>query len=180
MVGVVLVLAVGTSTAGAQTAPAPAITTDAPQYLPGTTVTYTGTGFQGCSNIKVDVAGPGGSTVATGVTPDASGTFHGTFTALPTVTTYTLVAQMQPPPATGCDANVNFEVVSQLTTTTTTPATSSGSSSSSAAATSTASSSSATAALARTGWNPVLLVAAGVAIAVGLLFVASSRRRSAA
>jgi hypothetical protein len=118
--GVVLFLAVAGSSAGAQAAPT--IATDAPQYLPSTTVTYTGTGYTGCASIQVDVFGPGGHTVATGITPSATGSFTGTFTAGTVLTTYMLVAASNPIQA-GCTANVNFDVVNPLPTTTTTTST---------------------------------------------------------
>src|SRR6476469_1987760 len=103
LVAVVLVLTVGTATAGAQTAPS--LTTDAPQYLPGTTVTFTGTGYTGCTNINVNVFGPGGGTVATGITP-VNGSFTGTFTAGTVLGPYNLTANSQ---QEGCTANVDFE-----------------------------------------------------------------------
>jgi hypothetical protein len=120
IVGVGLVLAWGASGAGAQAAPA--VTTDAPQYLAGTTVTYNGTGWTGCTSIELDVFGPGGSTAATGITPTAGGAFTGTFTAGTTLTTYTITARSNPTQA-NCTANANFEVVQQLATTTTTSST---------------------------------------------------------
>jgi hypothetical protein len=57
----------------------PTITTDATTYMHGATVTYTGTGWTGCTSIKIDLFGPGGFTVATGVTP-VNGSFSGHFT----------------------------------------------------------------------------------------------------
>jgi hypothetical protein len=67
---------------------APTVAMDASQYLAGATVTYTGSGWTGCSSVQVDVFGPAGSTIATGLTPTASGTFTGTSTAGSTLTTY--------------------------------------------------------------------------------------------
>jgi hypothetical protein len=120
IVGVGLLLAWGVDGASAQATPA--VTTDAAQYLAGTTVTYTGTGWTGCTSIELDVFGPGGSTAATGITPTAGGSFTGTFTAGTTLTTYTITARSNPTQA-NCTANANFEVVQQLATTTTTSST---------------------------------------------------------
>src|SRR5262249_58596481 len=94
------------------TAPAgaPAITTDAAQYATGATVTYTGTGWTGCANIKLDVFGPGGSTVATGITPAGDGTFSGTFTAPGSPGTDLLFAQGAPH-GPSCQAFTTFDVV---------------------------------------------------------------------
>jgi hypothetical protein len=120
MFGVALLLMVGANTAGAETAPTVAM--DATQYLAGATVTYTGSGWTGCTSVQVEVFGPGGSTIATGIAPTASGTFTGTFTAGSTLTTYTVTARSDPT-QTNCTANANFEVVDQLASTTTTTST---------------------------------------------------------
>jgi hypothetical protein len=66
-----------------QAPPTPTLTTDATSYAGGATVTYTGTGWNGCTSIKIDLFGPGGSTIATGITP-VNGSFTGTFPA-PTI-----------------------------------------------------------------------------------------------
>jgi hypothetical protein len=58
----------------------PTITTNALTYTTGATVTYTGTAWNGCTLVKIDVFGQGGFTVANNVTPTAGG-FTGTFTA---------------------------------------------------------------------------------------------------
>jgi hypothetical protein len=63
-----------------QNAP-PSLDTTAGRYAQGATVTYTGAGWSGCTKIKIDAIGPGGFTVATGVTPRSGGAIHGTFTA---------------------------------------------------------------------------------------------------
>jgi hypothetical protein len=52
----------------------PTITTDAPSYAAGATVTISGAGWSNCTAIKVDVFGLGGATVGTGITPAADGT----------------------------------------------------------------------------------------------------------
>jgi hypothetical protein len=87
----------------------PLLTTDAASYLPGGTVTYTGNNWPAaCTSINLDVIGPGGSTVATGVAP-TSGTFTGTFTAPTTAGPLILMAQSQTVPS--CDAIATFIVV---------------------------------------------------------------------
>jgi LPXTG-motif cell wall-anchored protein len=176
LVAVVLVLAVGTATASAQTAPT--LTTDAPQYLPGTTITVTGAGYPAqCTAVNLNTAP--GFTVVTDIAP-VNGGFTATFTAPTALGTYELSSQQSG--VAGCSATpINFDVVSEITTTTTTTTTTTGPTTTSGGPTtssSVAASSSATTALARTGSNPGLLVAAGIAIAVGLVFVAASRRRS--
>jgi LPXTG-motif cell wall-anchored protein len=175
LVAVVLVLTVGTATAGAQTAPS--LTTDAPQYLPGATITVTGTGYPAqCTAVNLNTFP--GFTVVTDIAPDANGGFTATFTAPTTLGSYELSSQQSG--VAGCGATTTFEVVTEITTTTTTtttgPTTTSGGPTTSSSVA--ASSSAATTALARTGSNPGLLVAAGIAIAIGLVFVAASRRRS--
>jgi hypothetical protein len=94
---------------GYYTVAPPLLTTDAASYLPGATVTYTGNNWPAaCTSVNLDVIGPGGSTVATGVTP-TSGTFTGTFAAPTTAGPLILVAQSQTVPR--CDAFASFLMV---------------------------------------------------------------------
>ena len=78
MVGMAATVPMATATA--PPALLPELTTDGLSYSPGATVTYTGTGWNGCTSIKVNLFGPGGFTVATNITPVA-GQFTGSFTA---------------------------------------------------------------------------------------------------
>jgi hypothetical protein len=77
-----------TPPAGSTPAPTRALTTDAPSYAAGATVTFNGTGWTGCTSINVALVGPLGSVVATGLTPDGTGAITGNFPA-PAVTTDT-------------------------------------------------------------------------------------------
>jgi hypothetical protein len=86
----------------------PLLTTNAAQYAPGATVTFTGRNWPAsCTAIKVDVFGPSGVTVATGITP-VNGSFTGTFTAPAVAGSYILVAQSQT--VLQCDAFAPFVV----------------------------------------------------------------------
>jgi hypothetical protein len=73
-------MAAAVPTATSPPALLPELTTDGLSYSPGATVTYTGTGWNGCTSITVDLFGPGGFTVASGIMP-ANGSFAGTFRA---------------------------------------------------------------------------------------------------
>jgi hypothetical protein len=59
----------------------PAVTTGAAQYAAGATVTYSGTGWNGCSDMRVDLVGLPGFTIAAHFAAAADGTFSGTFAA---------------------------------------------------------------------------------------------------
>jgi hypothetical protein len=84
----------------------PVLATNAASYAPGATVTYTGTNWNGCTAVKVDLFP--GATIATGITP-VGGSFTGTLTAPATAGEYILIAQSIPPVA-GCDAFTTFTV----------------------------------------------------------------------
>jgi hypothetical protein len=116
----VLVVALGAPSvgSGSWTTPAsaatvqatPTITTDATRYPPGSTVTYHGTGWQGCDSIRVNTFP--GFTIATGITPDGTGAFSGTFTAAAPLTpgTVELAADTSLPGFPQCRAHTTFEV----------------------------------------------------------------------
>jgi hypothetical protein len=58
----------------------PTITTDTLTYVHSSgNVTYAGANWNNCTNIKLDLFGTGGSTVATGIAPGIGGTFTGNF-----------------------------------------------------------------------------------------------------
>jgi hypothetical protein len=156
MVGVVLtVLMVGNGTADAQTAPT--LKTDASSYDRGAPVTYIGTGWAGCDTITVTMFTRGGpSVVASGISP-ANGSFSGSFVPLPVPDGAGLGATS----AQGrCSAQTDFFIGPVIT--------GNGPSSSSAAA---------AGQLANTGVNaPLLLIGAGIAVAVGSAFVVAGRR----
>jgi hypothetical protein len=86
----------------------PAITTDADTYTPGATVTYIGVDWNNCTNVKIDSIGPGGFTVATGITPTA-GVFTGTFTA-PALAGVSLLHAFEPGGPSECHAFTSFTV----------------------------------------------------------------------
>jgi hypothetical protein len=114
----VVLATVGASTSS-HAQPAPSITVDAAQYAPGATVTFTATGFV-CNELVTVSVDPGGD--IGNFTPDAEGTFSGSFPAPTDPGTYQLVADGG---LEGCIAMVTFEVVappttSEATTTTTT------------------------------------------------------------
>jgi hypothetical protein len=82
--------------------------TDARTYAPGATVTYVGKGWNGCTSVKIDLYGPGGFTVATGIMP-VDGFFTGTFTAPSIVSSQSLLfAEGTPDPP--CQALTVFSV----------------------------------------------------------------------
>jgi large repetitive protein len=94
----------------------PTISTDSPQYLPDTTVTYTGTGWVDCGDIRIGLL-PDDTFIAV-ATPDESGSLSGSFTAPLQVGTYGLDATGE-----ACSATTSFMVVTSLPTTTTTSTT---------------------------------------------------------
>jgi len=86
---------------------AAAILTDAPSYTVGDPVTVTGSGFTGCTAVRLVT--DNGTTVATvdsGITPAADGSFTSTFPA-PATGTYDLTAESVPT-APGCTATTSF------------------------------------------------------------------------
>jgi hypothetical protein len=105
------------TTSSTTTTTVPTITTDAPTYAAGATVTYTGTAWNNCTNVKIDVFGPGGSTIATGITPDAAGAFTGTFPAPTSASEYLLNAQSPGGPPE-CNAFTTFAVMPTTTVST--------------------------------------------------------------
>ena len=93
---------------GPQGPPTALLITDALSYAMGATITYTGAGWTGCTSVKVDLFGPGGFTVATGIMP-VNGFFTGTFTAPSVVSSQNLLlAQGTPDPP--CQAMTVFAV----------------------------------------------------------------------
>jgi hypothetical protein len=123
----------------------PTIRTDAPTYAPGATVTYTGTAWNNCTNVKIDLFGPGGFTLATDVMPDAAGAFTGTFTA-PTTTGFEFILNAQSLTTLECDARTTFTVVPTTTTSPTTTTTAASTTTTAAETTTTAAETTTTAA----------------------------------
>jgi hypothetical protein len=171
-------------TTGPTPLPNPSITTDAAQYLPGDTVTYTGSGFA-CDDLDIDLFGPTGFTVATGVTP-VNGSFTGTFTAPSIVSSYILFAHNLD--IFGCSKDTVFAVVAPPPTTTTTTTTTTAASSTTAAPTmttaapTTTTAGTTTTALAElpatgSGDRPLALLAAAIVVLGATIVVASRVRR---
>jgi len=100
----------GTTTTTTTTVPAgAAVETDAATYVAGSSIiNVTGTGFVDCTDVElVTDDGLGGTTtVASGITPDADGSFTRSFLA-PTAGTYDLNADSVPP-APECTATTSF------------------------------------------------------------------------
>jgi hypothetical protein len=90
----------------------PALVTDAATYKALNTVTYHGTGWTGCTAIKLDLIGPGGSVIAPSLTPDADGTFTGTFLAPNANMNYLLHAAGTGP--SECTADATFTTTALL------------------------------------------------------------------
>lgn len=86
----------------------PVLTTDASTYLPGGSVTYTGSNWDGCTGIRIDLFGPGGVAITTGVSP-TNGSFSSNLTAPTTAGMYLLVAQTVG--SNQCHAFTPFEIV---------------------------------------------------------------------
>jgi hypothetical protein len=87
-----------------------AVTTDKTTYTTGATVTVAGTGWNNCSNVRIDIFGNGGSTVASGITP-VNGAFTATFTA-PATAGENLLNAESVGGAPDCHAQTMFTVTS--------------------------------------------------------------------
>lgn len=88
----------------------PLVRTGAATYEAGADATFEGTGWTGCTGIAVDVFGPEGASVGTGLTPTA-GAITGPFDAPSLPGRYLLVARSTAAPA--CNALTTFEVTAQ-------------------------------------------------------------------
>jgi len=133
-------------------------------------ITYTATGWTGCDQVRVNIFGPGGSTVATGITP-VNGSFSGTSAAPNTIATYQLVADSAL--ATTVPGTTSTTVAGPTTT-----ATGATTTSSAVSPTSAATGASGGGELPPSGSNLFPGVLAGLAIVGGLLLIVVGRLRS--
>jgi hypothetical protein len=112
-----VIVAVGVTIGGVAAADG-SLNVDHPQYTPGQTVTFTGTGWEACEfQIAVNLATPEPDVVFIGLFDQLNGSFTGTLTAPTLLGTYVLDANGD---QSGCVASVPFDVVQTLPTTTTT------------------------------------------------------------
>jgi len=158
---------------------APTLTVSPTTASPGDTVTYTGAGWTGCGNLIINLLSPSGVGNVIAAFNSGTGSFSNAIPggAPAELGTYTLTSTSTAGSGT-CAASATFVVAAPTTTTTTT--TTGATTTTAVSATSAAATAPTTSAthIPATGFDPMPLTVAGLALVAGVLLVVVARLRA--